>query len=236
MSSNMVKKISEYFRKRGMNSRYFRFLNPNWYKDAVGGMWDEIGKLQFEFLVKEGLKPEHFLLDVGCGSLRGGVHFVRHLDPGHYFGIDIDKSLLDAGKGVLEKNKLTPKKPTLVEMGNFNLPSLGQDFDYALAQSLFTHLPLNSIIRCVMNIDKVLVKGGRFYATFFESPQGKESLDPVEHPRTNGEKFATYFDKDPYHYDFGTFKWVCEGTGLRVERIGEWGHPKDQKMMVFIKM
>ena len=28
------------------------------------------------------------LIDIGCGALRGGVHFVRHLDPGHYFGMD----------------------------------------------------------------------------------------------------------------------------------------------------
>jgi len=231
-----MKKILEHLRKMGVNSKHLKFLNPNWYQAAVGGMWDEIGKLQFEFLIKEGLKPEHFLLDVGCGSLRGGVHFIRYLDRGRYYGIDMEESLLDAGKGILKKNKLGHKKPTLVEMSNFNLSSLGQDFDYALAQSLFTHLPLNSIIKCVMHIDKVLVKGGRFYATFFESSEGKKHLDPVMHPHTNGTEFATYFDRDPYHYDFETFKWVCEGTGLRVERIGEWGHPKDQRMVVFIKM
>jgi SAM-dependent methyltransferase len=231
-----MKKILSYLRKKGVDSKPFRFLNPNWYKDAVGGMWDEIGKLQFEFLVREGLKPEHLLLDVGCGSLRGGVHFVRYLEPGRYFGIDMNKALLDAGWSVLRKNKLMHKKPTLVEMSDFNVSSLGRDFDYVLAQSVFTHLPLNSIIRCVMNIDKVLVRGGRFYATFFEIPEGKRNLGPVMHPRANGTELATYFDKDPYHYDFETFKWVCDGTNLRVERIGEWGHPKDQRMMVFIKL
>lgn len=28
------------------------------HKVFVGGMWDEIGQLQFDYLVREGLKPE----------------------------------------------------------------------------------------------------------------------------------------------------------------------------------
>ena len=43
----------------------------------VGGLSDEIGPLQFFFLRWEGLRPEHTLVDVGCGGLLGGVHFVR---------------------------------------------------------------------------------------------------------------------------------------------------------------
>ena len=58
------------------------------HRELVGGLWEELGVLQFEFLVKRGLKPHHRLLDVGCGALRGGVHFVRYLDPGCYHGID----------------------------------------------------------------------------------------------------------------------------------------------------
>ena len=215
--------------------KLYKILNPNWYKDAVGGMWEEIGKLQFEFLVKQGLKPEHYLLDVGCGSLRGGIHFIRYLEPGHYFGVDISKELLDAGKFELKRNNLIHKNPTLVQMGDFNFQVLNQKFNFAIAQSVFTHLPLNSIIKCIMNIEKVLVPGGRFYATFFENPKGKFNLEPVMHPRLDGPPFASYFDRDPFHYDFETFKWICEGTTLTVEYIGDWNHPRDQKMIVFVK-
>lgn len=222
--------------KRIIGPKYYKILNPNWYKSAVGGMWKEIGKLQFNFLVEQGLRPEHYLIDVGCGSLRGGIHFIRYLESGHYFGIDINKDLLDAGKHELKRNNLAHKSPTLVEMGNFDILSLKQKFDYALAQSVFTHLPLNNIIRCIINIEKSLVQGGRFYATFFESPKTKFNLQPIMHPRADGQEFATYFDKDPYHYHFETFKWICEGTNLKVEYIGDWNHPRDQKMIVFVKM
>lgn len=222
--------------KKLVSSRYYNILNPNWYRSAVGGLWEEIGKLQFDFLVEQGLRPDHYLLDVGCGSLRGGINFIRYLEPGHYFGIDISERLLDAGKGALKRSNLIHKNPILVRTGNFDFQSLNQEFDFALAQSLFTHLPLNSIIRCIVNIEKIIVQGGRFYATFFENPQGKFNLEPIMHYRVDGPNFATYFDKDPYHYIFKTFKWICEGTKLKVKYIGDWNHPRDQKMMVFIKV
>jgi len=127
------------------------------------------------------------------------------------------------------------RAPVLVEREDFDFSTLGRVFDYALAHSLFTHLPLNSIIRCTVNVDRVLVPGGRFYATIFENPQGKFSLDLIMHSRMDGPPIASYFDEDPYHYDFGTFSWICEGTSLRVDYIGDWGHPRDQKMMLFTK-
>jgi hypothetical protein len=70
------------------------------HRETVGGKWDEIGILQFEYLVAKTLRPEHRLLDIGCGCLRGGVHFIRYLDPTNYFGIDVNQSLLDAGYNV----------------------------------------------------------------------------------------------------------------------------------------
>jgi SAM-dependent methyltransferase len=232
MSGTFLKRVKNRF----TGLRTLRVLNPHWYRNAVGGQWDEIGRLQFDFLVDQGLQPESYLLDVGCGSLRGGVHFIAYLKPGRYFGIDVDKALLKAGMAELRKHNLLSKNPTLVEMGDFNFRSLNQVFDFALAQSVFTHLPLNSIMRCIMNVEKVLVQRGRFYATFFENPDGKFNLEPIVHPCTDGLTLSTFFARDPYHYASETFTWICEGTTLKVEYVGDWNHPRDQKMMVFTKM
>jgi SAM-dependent methyltransferase len=209
-----------------------------WWEYAVGGMWDEMGRLQFDYMVSRGLRPDHYLLDVGCGALRGGVRFLPYLLPRHYFGIDINQEILDAGRGVAERAGLAHTAPVLVQMDDFDVESLGQRFDYALAQSVFTHLPLNSIIRCLMNIDKILVPGGQFYATFFENPRGKFNLAPIAptfRETADELRFVTYFDRDPYHYDVDTFCWICDGTGLTVEYLGSWNHPRDQRMLVFTK-
>jgi len=208
-------------------------FDPEWHRQRVGGLWEELGKLQFDFLVTEGLKPEHKLLDIGCGCLRGGIHFIRYLAPGNYFGIEKEKRRLDAAfRFELPQEMLAQKNPKLVHMANFDFASLGVRFDFALAQSLFSHLPLNPIIRCIMNVDKVLRPNGRFYATFFESIGPKFNLNPIVQRQGEPE---THFDQNPFHYNREIFEWICEGTSLEVKYIGDWGHPRGQKMMVFVK-
>ena len=206
-----------------------------WWREEIEGLWKEIGKLQFNFLVKNGLEPKHFLLDIGCGSLRGGIHFIKYLDEGHYFGIDKNNELLDGGKIELKENNLEFKNPTLKKIENFDFISLNQKFDYAIAQSIFTHLPLNEIVRCVMNIEKALVQGGKFFATFFENKKGKFNLEPIIHDTVDDPKIMSFFDKDPFHYDFETFEWMTKKTHLDVTYIGNWNHPRDQKIMIFTK-
>lgn len=169
---SLIPPSAKLFLKSLSGTRYYKTLKPHWHRQAVGGLWEEVGKLQFNFMVSEGLKPRHYFLDVGCGSLRGGVHFVRYLETGHYFGIDINQDLLEAGKGELKKNHLLHKKPILVQMSKFHFASLGQTFDYALAQSVFTHLPLNSILMCIMNIDKCLFRGVDSMRLFLKTPKG----------------------------------------------------------------
>ena len=89
-----------------------------WHREAVGGLWEEMGRLQFDFLVEQGLQPHHKFLDIGCGSMRGGRHFIAHLDPGNYFGVDREAKLLSSGKtelaaqGLLERNQSSPRSPT----------------------------------------------------------------------------------------------------------------------------
>ena len=53
-------------------------LNRVGHREFVGGHWDQIGELQFGFLIRQGLKPGHVFLDIACGSLRGrqALHFV----------------------------------------------------------------------------------------------------------------------------------------------------------------
>ena len=175
--------------------------------------------------------PKHFFSDVGCGSLRGGVHFIRYLEAGHYYGIDKSQKLLDAGRNVELRNAgLIERVPTLLQTDTFEFGALHRQFDFAIAQSVFTHIALNDIVRCMMNMEKALNPGGRFYVTFFENPKGKQHLGPLTHPRTEGPGVVSFFDKDPFHYDFGTFQWICQGTRLRVEYIGEWNHPRGQRM------
>jgi SAM-dependent methyltransferase len=218
--------------KRAIPRRYHRYFDPNWHRRSIGNVrhWDTIGRLQFEYLVERGLEPRHYLLDVGCGPLRGGIHFIRHLEAGHYYGVDLNAPVLEEARRLeLPRQGLVEKKPTLVVMDDFDFRLLERQFDYAIAQSVFTHLPLNEIIRCLIRMEQALVPGGEFYATFFENERGKFNLEDVHQTA----EVVTHFDRDFFHYDVATFEWICDGTELSVEYLGGWNNPVNQKMLVF---
>jgi hypothetical protein len=49
-------------------------------------------------LIVYGLKPEDTCVDHGCGALRIGLHAIRYLERGAYWGLDIEEFLLDEGR------------------------------------------------------------------------------------------------------------------------------------------
>ena len=219
--------------RRAVPARYRRLWDPDWHRGTVRGTkahWDDLGKLQLSYLKEQGLQPEHYLLDVGCGPLRAGVHFIGYLEAGHYAGIDKrGDNLEQARKKELPRYKLEAKNPHLLVNGAFEFSKLGMTFDYAIAQSVFTHLPLNNIIRCLVEMAKVLNPGGRFYATIYENPNGKKFLGSIQ----QSAGVVSYPDADKFHYDLDTLRSACEGTGLKMAYNGDWGHPDGQKMIVF---
>jgi hypothetical protein len=52
---------------------------------------------------------------------------------------------------------LQDKAAHLAVSGRFELDSFGAHFDYGIAVSLFTHLPMNYIIRCLVQVRRTLV-------------------------------------------------------------------------------
>lgn len=195
----------------------------------VGGLWDEVGALQFEFLKMNGLSPQHRLLDIGCGALRGGLHFVRHLERGNYYGLDVNPSLIEAGRWELVEAGLSDREPTLIVDDRFNMGRFGVSFDYAIAISVFTHLHLNEIAGCLVQTKKVLKPSGKLFASFFEAPSPLW-LEPITHEPGG---VVSAFDADPFHLALAEIEWVASLAGLITECIGDWGHPRNQQMLCF---
>jgi SAM-dependent methyltransferase len=222
--------------QRALPSRYRHYLDPEWHRRTIGNMpyWDYMGKLQLDYLVERGLKPEHYLLDVGCGPLRAGIHFIEYLETGHYAGIDHNAEMLEITREVeLPKHNLVQKQPHLLANHLFEFEKFGMTFDYAIAQSVFTHMPLNNIMRCLVQMSRVLKPGGRFYATILENTQGKLFIDDIR--QSDGPTGTTHYDSDIFHYGLDAMQFACEGTGLTVEYEGDFGHPRNQKMLVFVR-
>lgn len=215
-------------------NEYARQLTPaeiagRAHREFVGGMWDEIGALQLAFMRDRGLAPSHRLLDMGCGAMRGGVHFVRFLGPGGYHGLDINASLIDAGRKELVEAGLGDRDARLLVDDGFDASRFGVRFDAAVAVSLFSHLPMNKIVRCLCEVARVLAPGARFHASFWEAPHPAH-LAPLTHAPAG---IVTRYDADSYHYAFAEIAWMAGLAGLRAELVGDWGHPRGQQMASF---
>jgi len=186
----------------------------------VGGRWDEIGQLQFDFMFAQGLRPEHVFLDIGCGSFRGGIHFIPYLNKGNYLAIEKEEELVQRGiENELGKELFDAKRPEIVITEAFEFTELSKVPDYSLSLSLFTHLSSADINLCMKNLRAFVNPGHRYYATFFEGGSDSErrrshSLDHFEYTRTTIEKFGTEH-------------------GWETHYIGEWNHPRDLIMVLY---
>lgn len=202
------------------------------HREAVGGLWETIGRHQ----VGQELRRDHRLLDIGCGALRLGVHAVAYLDPPHYFGLDLSPGLIEAGyrHELDEAGRAKLPRDHLAANADFGLGFVGASVDMAIAQSVFTHLPLNHVRRCLAAVAAVLKPGGVFYATAWVLPEGT----PLHHPFEwegilNGRGITTSDIRDPYHHAWRDIQFVAEGLPLGVSLLGDWGHPRGQPMLAF---
>ncbi|WP_119461616.1 class I SAM-dependent methyltransferase [Rhodospirillaceae bacterium SYSU D60014] len=203
------------------------------HRDAIGGMWEEIGQLQVDFLCRNGLRPGHRLLDIGCGSLRAGVRLVAYLEPDHYWGTDLNSSLLDAGYNIeIQALGLTNRlsRSHLVCDTDFSFPDIRGPFDYVLAQSVFTHLPFNHFRRCLARLRPITISEGRLFATFFICPNDQ----PIDQPFTHqpGARQTTDI-ADPFHYRAADLAYGASETGWNLVSLGDWNHPRGQKIAIF---
>ena len=83
------------------------------HRKFVGSFSKEIGELQFKLLISNGLRPNHKLLDIACGSLRRGFHFIKYLNKSNNAGINGIDSLLKAARFELKSANLDSKNQGL---------------------------------------------------------------------------------------------------------------------------
>jgi SAM-dependent methyltransferase len=133
-----------------------------------------IGRLQFDYLMRHGLKPQDRVLEIGCGNLRAGRLLIEYLDPGNYYGIDISPHVLLAAQDTLAREGLQPKLPYLVLADDLTFAFLpDRHFDIVHAHSLFSHSPRHVVEECFAHVGRVLAPGGFFDFTF-DRTEGEE--------------------------------------------------------------
>jgi hypothetical protein len=138
-------------------------------KGWSGGPLDRFGALGhhvFECLKVLGLRHNHALVDVGCGCLRNGLWLIPYLDPGHYYGIEPNRTMLQEGVDIfIDPEIMTERRPTFSSNSEFTFP-FERPFDFALARSIFTHTSRAQMTTCLRNLSQVMVPGGLFALSY----------------------------------------------------------------------
>lgn len=126
--------------------------------------WKIKRRFQIDFLRKKGLKPDDLFLDIGCGTLRGGIPIIKFLNKGLYHGIDIRENVIAEAKNEVQEEKLNKKEPTVISFNDFDTLSFDKKFDKILAFSVLIHLEDTILNKCLNFVSKHLSKNGVFYA------------------------------------------------------------------------
>lgn len=103
------------------------------------------GRDVFEFLANaSALTPRDQVLEIGCGTLRVGLHFIRFLDAGRFHCLEQDElSLMAALRYELPSQGLLYKRPLIVRGGDMDFSKFGDTvmYDLIYASAAFIHIP-----------------------------------------------------------------------------------------------
>ena len=159
---------------RNALKRVRRFLSPRREQRQGGGdrhvlvgpahLWRMKREFQIDFVRGRGLLPHHRFLDLGCGTLRGGIPVIAYLDPGHYHGIDVRPEALDEAHKELAEARLEHKRPVLLLGGDLDATDLGVRFDVVWAFSVLFHMDDAILAAALRFVRRHLADGGVFYA------------------------------------------------------------------------
>jgi SAM-dependent methyltransferase len=174
--------------------------------------YDLIAAMTFNLLTTLGLRQHHSLLDIGCGSLRIGRLLIPYLNRGKYFGVEPAEWLVAEGiKQELGETVVQIKRPTFFFTDSPETVVRAEvSFDFALAQSIFSHCGLDLIRGWLSAVSRSLAQEGALVATFLV---GEDS-------RRTG-----WIYPECVNYRATTLELAAADVNLRFE-ILDWKHPR----------
>jgi hypothetical protein len=191
------------------------------YRAFIGATqtYDIFSHMQFSLMTLLGLRQEHTLLDIGCGSLRAGKLFLMYLLPDRYFGIEPEQWLVEEGiEREIGRELIDRKRPRFLFDDKFPCTTFGVQFDFIVAQSIFSHASLAQIRRCLSEARASMKATSMLAASFVEGEEDYVGQEWV-YPET-------------IRYRAATIERLAMEAGLTCRRL-DWFHIGGQAWFLF---
>lgn len=131
--------------------------------------YDLVAAMSLGLLATLGMRQQHQVLDIGCGSLRVGRLLIPYLNRGGYTGLEPNEWLVQDGiANEIGDDQVRIKQPSFVYAESAaGLIAEGRRYDFMLAQSIFSHTGPDLLERWLAEAAELLTPCGALVATFF---------------------------------------------------------------------
>jgi len=123
--------------------------------------WEAAEKKAQKWFKTMALKRSDRVIEYGCGSLRLGAHFIRYLNPGCFFGMDVVSGFYEVGIRTIGAEIVERKKPKLGVIDEDTLAA-GVEFgaDIVCSNTVCVHVHPDEIAEYFRNLIRLTAKPG----------------------------------------------------------------------------
>ncbi len=208
------------------------------HRNEMGGRWDLAGKNQLNMLLQNGLKKDMNFLEIGCGYMRAGSHIINFLDPFRYYGIDVNKKSLSIGvNNELYKRGLFDKisENNFLATDNFHIKYFGIKFDMALANSVFTFLPIEKLKMFLKDSYCYFNEKSKIIISFWIVDESFDTSKSFQFYSENHFSRTTYYNQPPYYIKISDIEKSCDGL-WKFKQINVFRYQLGQSFFLFERL
>lgn len=163
---NPEKSFAAFYAETSAKKRREGLPHANLGANLKTGEFGRSGVPFFDWIVELGLKPEHTLADYGCGTLRVGVHAIKYLDPGRYWGLEVSGEFLEEGRKLVGSALLEEKKPHLHTISPGSVAEAASAAPHmVISTKVFNHVHPDELAEYFHNILTIAGPSGRAMVT-----------------------------------------------------------------------
>lgn len=224
--------------RRGDPWQSLHNIGPGDFQGSGAGLMNDL-------IAHAGLKPNHRVLDIGCGVGRVALPLARFLDArGRYVGFDVSRRAVEGCRKRFARIRPEFRFVWLdVRNRDYNaggaiaetearFPCDSGVVDVAFAASVFSHVQMETIARYLAEAQRTLKHGGRFFFTAYTlTPERRAAIVRAEtrldfRPWRNGSMVMDHRSPErAIAHDAEAIEAAIAAAGLRLAgpwRRGDW--------------